>query len=151
MDSQLIEDFMTTTGKLRAVLFQNAPVLPLHGHRRNVVATGLQLRALFSISDKPGITSGELAKELAMSNPAMAQLMFRLIRARWVEHKRDPFDRRVVHFTLTDLGQQEMKQIKQHFFANMEAVLSLISEADVRELVRIQKEWIEKLEARQSK
>ena len=151
LDPKLVEDFLDTMNRLRAAMMRHhasASTLrdKIRGMRKQV-ATGLQLRALSIIDENPGLTAGELAEKFMMSRPAVAQLLFRMFRTKWVDHTHDPDDRRVVHLSLTALGREELQKMKKEFFSAIEPVLSLIPEADLVELVRIQKNLITKIEA----
>lgn len=137
----LVQQFLITSTTLSRIMSQLSTV-----SLEEKMATILQFQALTYLKQQDEATVGELAQELAMSSPAIAQLTDRLVNAGRIERKDDKNDRRVVHLSLTDEGVKELSQMKQKYIEKMTSLLSFIPATDLRELVRIQAELIQKLE-----
>jgi len=110
------------------------------------MATMLQCEALTYLSEHDKATVGALTQELEVTSPAIAQLTDRLVNAGWIIREHDQHDRRIVHLLLTDEGKIELFQMRQKHFEMINPILSLISEKDLQELIRIQTELVQKLE-----
>lgn len=140
-DPELVAQFVRSSGALKRMISRISAV-----SAEEKLATSLQYQALSFLRSHDRITVGELAQELTMSSSAIAQFTERLVNAGWISRNDDKNDRRVVHLTLTEEGQTELKNMKRKYVEKMTRFLSLIPERDVRELVRIQTDLVRNLE-----
>lgn len=127
---ELLQQFLSTLFKVRRFLERPVSV-------PGEAATMLQLQALSLLNEKPGSTVGELAQELRMSSPAIAQLTDRLVGAQLIERKNDKDDRRVVRLFLTKTGKEDLQKVSPLLKQRLGKVFSQVPEGDLKELVRI--------------
>ena len=110
------------------------------------MATLLQFQALSYLKNNCGSSVGDLARELSLSSPAIAQLTERLVTAKRIERKDDQEDRRIVRLFLTREGALEHSLMEKRYLEKMTSLLNLIPDVDLKQLIRIQTELIKKLE-----
>ncbi len=67
--------------------------------------TTAQLRVLFLMRERPGVTAGELAARLAVTPPTISGLVDRLVKLDLVRREDDESDRRLVRNHLTERGE----------------------------------------------
>lgn len=75
--------------------------------------TTAQLRVLFYIREKPGVTAGELASQLTVTPPTVSGIVERLVRMNLARREEDPSDRRLVRNNLTDEGEAACSRLEQ--------------------------------------
>lgn len=114
-------------------------------------ATALQMQAMKYLYENPGATVGKLADELLMSSGAIAQLVERLSINEMITKSTDDGDHRITHLELSENGRKQLDTMKQQFFQKVNEILTLLPESDVKEMVRIQKTLLTKLEEREKK
>lgn len=139
----LVQQFVNTSSTLKRLIGRFSAV-----SLEEKITTSLQFQALAYLQKHSFVTVGELAQELAVSSSSIAQLIDRLVVAGWVKRKNDKKDRRVIHLSLTNRGIEELSLMKHKYIKKISCLLSLIPEKDVKDLVRIQSELIQKLEAK---
>ncbi|HUD44288.1 MAG TPA: MarR family winged helix-turn-helix transcriptional regulator [Patescibacteria group bacterium] len=110
--------------------------------------TLLQMSALQYLKDHPGATVGELANELVMSSPAIAQMTDRLVKTGWVKKEIDQKDRRITHLVLTAIGEKEINAIPNELKEKIDEVFSYISEEDLETVVKILTKFVHNIEER---
>ena len=140
MNNKIVEKFLNTANEIGKFMHQKFVVLSC-----DKVVTGLQFHAIKYIEKHPKTSVGELAEALMMSSGAIAQLIERLEEKKLVNREIDLKDKRIVHLALTKLGEIEVLEMKRMFMKKMSSMLSLISEDDLKEIVRIQEKLLENL------
>lgn len=140
MNKILIDEFFTTTHEIKRLMEKKSDI-----DFKTKVVTRLQFLALKSICNIPNCTVGQLAEVLMLSSGSVAQLIERLEDKKWINKKCDKNDKRIFHIFLTKAGENELTNIKKSFMLKMNSMLSLISEKDLKEIIRIQKQLLEKL------
>lgn len=96
-----------------------------------------QLRIIMRVRANPGIDVRRLASGLGISPSAVSQQVDRLVAKEFLARNDDPLDRRHVRLELTDLGKQAAGEISRATFAQVEQVLSGLSEPELVELKRL--------------
>ena len=140
MDQKTIDEFIHVNQEIKEVMERKSSI-----NYDTKVVPRLQFFALKYISQNSGLTVGELADVLMMSSSSIAQLIERLINKGWIKKVEDKDDRRIFHILLTDKGEKEVVKMDEVFFKKMSSMLSLISEQDVKEIWRIQKNLLKEL------
>ena len=140
MDQKTIDEFIHVNQEIKEVMERKSSI-----NYDTKVVPRLQFFALKYISQNSGLTVGELADVLMMSSSSIAQLIERLINKGWIKKVEDKDDRRIFHILLTDKGEKEVVKMDEVFFKKMSSMLSLISEQDVKEILRIQKNLLKEL------
>jgi len=91
--------------------------------------TGTQLWALVAIAQQPGLTVGQLARELAVHQSTASNLLDKLAELGYVTRAREGVDQRVVSLYLTDTGLAITKSAPQPAMGLLQhALLSLPDE-----------------------
>lgn len=140
MDSKIIREFINTTEEMKKLMEKKSSI-----NYDTKVVPKLQFFAIKYISQHPKITVGELAEVLMMSSGSVAQLIERLTSKGWLKKEEDKKDRRVSHLVLTDEGEKEILKMDEILTERMSSMLSMISEKDLKEILRIQKKLLEQL------
>lgn len=86
---------------------------------------------------------GEIATALGIKAPAASALVDSLDRAELIEREIDPDDRRVTRVSVTDRGRDELAATEAERREHMRRYMSVLSEDDVRTLIRIQRALID--------
>lgn len=73
--------------------------------------TLVQLKALYKLSAHPSISLAELAENLKLTNSTVSGLVDRLVQSGLVERKTSAGDRRAVEISLTEKGENKLKQM----------------------------------------
>lgn len=95
-----------------------------------------QLRVLNLVATEPGLTSQDLARQLAVSAPTASGLVDRLEEKGVLERRRDPDDRRLRRLHLTELGQRAAREGDSLFDRALVSVLQLMTLDDMKALRR---------------
>lgn len=140
---QDIEEFFNTM-----IAFRRA-MASLYPEGENHHSTMLQFSALNFIQENPNILVSELGILLKLSKSSSTQLITRLVKNGHVKRVQDKNDKRETHLLLSSSGKIELDDAKQKILLKFEKVLSHLPEKDIKELLRIQKTLLEKLEAKQ--
>ncbi len=140
MDQKIIRDFINTAEEMKKLMEKQSSI-----NYDTKVVPKLQFFAIKHISQHPNITVGELADMLMMSSGSIAQLIERLTSKGWIKKEVDEKDKRIFHISLTSKGEKEISKMEEIFQKKVTSMLSLISEKDLEEIVRIQKDLLEKL------
>ena len=105
--------------------------------------SGAQLWALYAIAMSPGITVGELARELALHQSTVSNLLDKMIEQGYIERRRISSDQRVVTIMLTAAGQRIVKSAPQPSIGLLQQALLTMPEArldslhdDLADLIR---------------
>jgi DNA-binding MarR family transcriptional regulator len=95
-----------------------------------------QLRVLNLVASEPGLSSQDLARQLAVSPPTASGLVDRLEEKGVLERRRDPDDRRLRRLYLTELGQEAVLEGDSLFERALVAVIKLMTPDDMRAMKR---------------
>ena len=136
-----IEQLFNTMGQLRKVLESRA-----HMIKDEKTATIMQYSALKFLKRNKNSTVSNLAIHLRLSKSSATQLVERLVKMNLVERVHDKNDRRIIHLTITPVGEQKIIELRKKFINNMEKIFSKIPEEDLKELIRIHTNLINALQ-----
>ena len=115
---------------------------------KDLETTMIQVQALKLLQERPDSTVGELARKLHISMSSVAQLVDRLAKHSWIIRSGDKKDRRIVKLTLTLSGKRELRSFYEQMVERMAEFYGNIPEEDVRELLRIHNELIQRMESK---
>lgn len=140
MDKKLISDFINTTHEIQRLTEKQSSIR----YDKKVVSK-LQFFALKIIYKEKEITVGELAEILTMSSGSIAQLIERLMEKGWITKEVDKEDKRIFHLLLTKKGEKEISKMEEIFQQKIASLLSLMPEHDLKQMLTIFKNLLEKL------
>jgi DNA-binding MarR family transcriptional regulator len=100
-----------------------------------------QVHTLLALGHDGGLTMGDLARRVAVTDKTVTGLVDRLERDGLVSRQRDVADRRVIHVALTGQGEAVHRRIEAGLLRSLARLLSRLDVADRRALIKI----IEKL------
>lgn len=95
------------------------------GDERTIV----QMRVLGELSEAP-LTLSTLARKREVSVQAASEHIQSLVERGWVIRTPDPADRRQQLLSLTDEGQQQLEQVREHLARAMTPIIEQISPAE---------------------
>lgn len=98
-----------------------------------------QRAALMSISMHERLSIKKLATELQITSGAATQQVDALVKARLVRRAEDGNDRRLVHVTLSKLGQKRLKEIKKAKMKTFRSLFEDVGDDDLADFVRVVK------------
>ncbi|MFH1601879.1 MAG: MarR family transcriptional regulator [Candidatus Shapirobacteria bacterium] len=142
---ELFEEFFATVTKISRIAERS-----VNCSLEDKAATILQMQGLSYLSESPNSTVSELAQAVNMSSSSIAQFTDRLTENKLISRKPDVNDRRIVRLNLTDKGRSEIVETRKRMFHKMGKVLDLISESDLKELIRIHKKILHSLEEQEN-
>jgi MarR family transcriptional regulator for hemolysin len=129
---KLLKQTLLTMFKLRRAVDHSFPVSP-----GETAVSMLRMQTLGHLKAHPGITIGQLARELHTSSPAATQLVERLVRAGLVERRADADDRRVSRLFLSTAGKRATDTFPPAVRRRMRKVFSDVPEEDLRQALRV--------------
>jgi len=88
-------------------------------------------------SGEPGIRISDIGKTLRIATPTATQLVNGLEKAGYVKRNRDERDRRVVHISLTSVGQREIKKAKKRLHSVFEGLADHLGKSDSEKLTEL--------------
>jgi DNA-binding MarR family transcriptional regulator len=135
-----IEQLFNTMGQLRKVLESRAQMI-----KDEKTATIMQYSALKFLKHNKNSTVSNLALYLRLSKSSATQLVERLVKVNLVERVSDKNDRRIIHLTITPVGEQKIIELRKKFINKIEKIFSKIPEEDLKELIRIHTNLIDAL------
>jgi DNA-binding MarR family transcriptional regulator len=105
-------------------------------------------RILFAVrnSESPP-TMGELSAELGIPLSSATRMADGLVRAKFVERRTDPNDRRVVRLCMTERGNQFIETGKRYMKERILQLLQHFSEDDQAQLIRLLGKLVDSLQA----
>lgn len=109
----------------------------------DLVVTGPRLVGLRILQEVGASKAGDLASCLGIKPPAMSSLLDALERDGLIARDHDPDDRRVTLVTVTDNGSTVLREAEERRREHMRVYLEVLSEDDIRSLIRIQRKLIE--------
>ncbi len=145
VEPEILKEFLEITGQIRKVMQK----LSSQGNIKDKAATRLQYFAMHLIEQNPGITVGELSKNVMMSSAGVAQFIERIVNAKWVKREQDENDRRITHLFLTDEGKKELKKMGDQFSEKVGDLLSNLSKDDLTDILRILRKLLTNLEEKE--
>ena len=80
------------------------------------------------------ITVSEISKILQVTSPTVTQILKKLETNGFVERRADDVDRRVVRITLTEKGQDVVRQAREEFHASIEGLIEYLGEEQCNQL-----------------
>lgn len=95
-----------------------------------------QLKVLNLVAADPGMSSQDLARQLAVSPPTASGLVDRLEEKGVLERRRDPDDRRLRRLYLTELGRRAAMEGDSLFERALVSVIELMSLEDMQSMKR---------------
>lgn len=91
------------------------------------------------------LTMTELSHILSVAMPTLTGIIDRLVKLGIVERTRDETDRRVVRVSLTDQGEQVIKEMHEKKHAHMKLLIGMLNETEQQELLRITQIMVQRL------
>lgn len=113
------------------------------------IVTPLQLDALMYLSMHPKSPVGAIGDYLELSSSAIAQLTDRLRRSGFIKRESNPADRRTVLLSLTPKGEKVFSHLHQARLEKAKELLAVLSENDIKDLMRVFKKIHQTLEGRE--
>jgi DNA-binding MarR family transcriptional regulator len=98
--------------------------------------TTAQLRVLSTVSENPGISSGDLARMLGVTPPTITGLIDRLERMGMVVRSTDAEDRRLVRHELTETGEATCSKLERGVEIYTRRILVEMNHEDLTKLVQ---------------
>jgi DNA-binding MarR family transcriptional regulator len=135
--TKLLSEFLTKAVKVRRLIEQSSSF-------EDKATTLLQIQALTYIYKHPKTPVGSLANELSMSLSAVTQLSNRLSEAHYIQRENSPVDRRIIWLSITPEGMKQIQLFKKQLEENHFKILSTIPEDDLKVLIRIFSNILEK-------
>jgi DNA-binding MarR family transcriptional regulator len=135
--TKLLSEFLTKAVKVRRLIEQSSSF-------EDKATTLLQIQALTYIFKHPKTPVGALANELSMSLSAVTQLSNRLSEANYIQRENSPVDRRIIWLSITPNGMEQIQLFKKQLEENHFKILSTVPESDLKELIRIFSNILEK-------
>lgn len=142
MEKKLVNDFIKISLEIQKLMEKRSKIHPDINERP---VPKLQFFTLKLIFENPGLSVGELADMLSMSSSSIAQLLDRLVMKDWIRKDEDEQDKRIFHLYLTKRGKQEISKMAKIFRGKMVEMLSLMSEEELRQMIKILNNLLTKL------
>lgn len=117
---------------------------PIAANCEHVHLTHPQIHALLHLGHDGGLTMGELARRIGVTEKTVTGIVDRLERESYVQRERDATDRRVVRVCLTPKGLQTHGSIDEAIHRHIKELLGVLDPSDRENLFNI----LEKLHAR---
>jgi len=116
-------------------------LLNLQGlYRTEVTSNSLSLPQALAMSIIPdrGIDMSTFSSTLGIDNSTATRMVDRLIKKKWVEKEKDPYDRRVILVRLTEIGMSIQEEIESNIDVlgdKIESTVSMDDRDEVREIL----------------
>ena len=116
-------------------------LLNLQGlYRTEVTSNSLSLPQALAMSIIPdrGIDMSTFSSTLGIDNSTATRMVDRLIKKKWVEKEKDPYDRRVILVRLTEIGTSIQEEIESNIDVlgdKIESTVSMDDRDEVREIL----------------
>jgi DNA-binding MarR family transcriptional regulator len=116
--------------------------------RANPEERAFLFRILFALRNRENPpTMGELSGELGIPLSSATRMADGLVRARFVERRADPSDRRVVRLCMTERGIQFIETGKKYMRERVEQLLRRFSDEEQEQLIRLLRKLVDSLQA----
>ncbi len=97
-----------------------------------------QVRILFFIAkQKEDVAVKDLAEMLKVTPGAVTQFVDALVEMDLVRREEDAKDRRIIRIKLTELAISKLEEFRKGYLASASWVFDVLSDAEIRELVRL--------------
>ncbi len=106
-----------------------------------------QVMLLLLIAERGGVTAGEVARSLCVTQGVITRMADRLLEKGLITRARDREDRRVVRLTLTPKGKRLASRVERARVEDMKAVLRGLSPSERECLLAVFKKIGDQLEA----
>jgi len=146
MNHLLIRDFITTSRKLKKLIFDISDI-----DANSELPTILQYHALCYINNNDNVSVGMLGSELAISSGGVAQLIDRLLTKKWIIKEVDKADKRISILIISKTGAVELKKVKKKYKSKLQKVLKFVEEDDLKTLIKIQKKILTNIQQDKNK
>ena len=110
---------------------------PIAANCEHVHLTHPQIHALLHLGHDGGLTMGELARRIGVTEKTVTGVVDRLERESYVQRERHPTDRRVVRVCLTPKGQQTHTSIDEAIHRHIKELLGVLDPTDRQNLFNI--------------
>lgn len=90
-----------------------------------------QLRVIFLLRERPGMSAGELAQSLGVTPPTVSGIVDRLVKVDLLRREEDASDRRLVRNFLTDKGQFAAGEVERTVTTFIMAMMDRLSESEL--------------------
>jgi DNA-binding MarR family transcriptional regulator len=107
------------------------------GMAREVGLTGPQLTVIKLLETFDNLSLSSLSERIRAQNSTVTGIIDRMEREGLVRRERSTVDRRVIHIRLSDKGQKLARQIQVEPMEIFREALAGLSQADLRDLLRI--------------
>jgi DNA-binding MarR family transcriptional regulator len=132
-----------TAAALRRVVLERQRFLAHLGRRLRVTRT--EFDALDELSERAGLTPGELGERLSLSSGSVTALLDRLERLGWAARERHPDDRRKVVVRLTALADETAEREVGPLVAAIDETAALFTARERRVIERFLRETCDAL------
>jgi DNA-binding MarR family transcriptional regulator len=106
----------------------------------------LQIQALIFIKRNERVQMSEIAQNFTIELPSATSLVNKLCILKLVERKSDESDRRLVRIVLTRKGEEMLEKVMNERSKNIRKNISILSEDDRKDLLRITKTLLEQMQ-----
>jgi DNA-binding MarR family transcriptional regulator len=106
----------------------------------------LQIQALIFIKRYERVQMSEIAQNFTIELPSATSLVNKLCILKLVERKSDESDRRLVRIVLTRKGEEMLEKVMNERSKNIRKNISILSEDDRKDLLRITKTLLEQMQ-----
>ena len=118
--------------------------------REGLKLTRTQIEILMSLDDRPQNT-GELAKQLLLTQSAITQTVETLVRRELVERYASEHDRRITQLQLSSAGQALTAQLRELRLEYMQELVSRLTEEETEALISITQKLTAVLQATETR
>lgn len=140
-DARYLLDQMLALGRLNSLRDPLATAVEASGF------TPPQLHTISWLGVESGLTMGELAQRLGVSEKTVTGIVDRLEKGGWVQRDRGEADRRVIRVRLTETGTSTYQQIDQVVMTKTCGLLMILDPEDRQALRRLVDKIVERLSA----
>jgi DNA-binding MarR family transcriptional regulator len=130
-DARRLHGLLVTTLRRRSLRDPIAAACAAHA------LSAPQVHTLLAVGADGGLTMGDLARRIAVTEKTVTGLVDRLERDGLVERRRDAGDRRVIHVALTGAGRALHRRLEAGLLRALAMLLGRLDQADRRDLFRI--------------
>ena len=106
----------------------------------------LQIQTLHLLERESSMQMGEIAEHLHIELPSATSLLNKLVGLQLVKRQQDTKDRRLVRITLTKAGSDFLKKAMDEKIAQIENMLSYLSQTEQHELLRLLEKLNDRIE-----
>lgn len=109
--------------------------------------TSPQFSVLLALESDPEADQRTIGRAASLDRSTVADVVDRMVRRGYLERRRDPADQRRNLLSLTDEGRALLERLGTRARAMNEALLATLDEDDRRELLRLLKTFVARIEA----